>query len=112
MKVADIIQGLNAGKYVMWVDDKQKADPTPEYLEANFVGFADTPLEGKEYCNQLQRAEREKNGRATTRYRISSLNEDYVCSEDLDEPTTRKVVENLPTSEADKQRVIGQLKKH
>lgn len=111
MEFAEISLKLKEGKYVVWVDDKQDAPLTPEYLEAHFVAFADSTDDGYELCGKLQKQEREQEGRATTRYRISGLNGDYVCSEDLSAEDAIRIAETLPMAEEDRRRVAEQLKK-
>lgn len=92
MKFEEILDKLNKGKFIIWIDDKQDAKLTPEYMESHVVHVADSLKEGHEFCINMQTGERISTGRATTRYRISSLKEDYVCSEDLDQETVERLM--------------------
>ena len=91
MQITEIVDGLRKGRYVVWIDDKQNAEHTPEYLESHFVSFADTLEEGYEFCTALQEKERSTSGISSTRYRITGLKEDFVCSEDLNEETMSRL---------------------
>ena len=85
MKIPEIIENLNNGKYIVWIDDKQNAALTPEYMESHFVRVVDSIEDGDGFCTSLQEEERKATGVSATRYRITSLKEDFVCSEDLDQ---------------------------
>ena len=108
MKYSEISRALNEGKFVVWVDDKESA-LTPEYIEAHFVAIVDLLEEGYDLCSQLQEKERKEQGRATTRFRVSSRSKDYVCSEDMETGAMIDVLKNMPSQE--KWRVVERLKK-
>ena len=110
MKYAEISKSLDEGKLVVWVDDKTSA-LTPEYIEANFVAIVDLLEEGYDLCSKMQEKERQENGKATTRFRISSRSKDYVCSEDMEADTMIDILKNMPMDEKDKWRVIENLRK-
>ena len=111
MKFPEIIANLREGKYVVWIDDKQDAPLDPEYLEAHFVAFVDSIDGGYKFCDELHTGERNQYGRAITRYRISGLHEDQICSEDLTVEEITRITENLPMSEADRTHAMEHLKK-
>lgn len=108
MKYSEISKALDEGKFVVWVDDKESA-LTPEYIETHFVAIVDLLEDGYDLCSQLQEKERQANGRATTRYRISGRSKDYVCSEDMDEDAIIEILKKMPLHE--KWRAIEDLKK-
>ncbi len=108
MRYPEISEALDGGKFVVWIDDKESA-LTPEYIETHFVAIVDFLEEGYDLCSQLQEKERQANGKAETRFRISSRNKDYVCSEDLDHDAIVKILEKMPSHE--KWRAIEQLKR-
>ena len=91
MKLIEILENLNSGKFVVWIDDKKNAALTPEYMETHFVCLVDSLEEGYNFCTDIQKKERESSGKSTTRYRISGLKEDFVCSEDLDQETIERL---------------------
>ncbi len=110
MKCSEMSKALDEGKFVVWVDDKESA-LTPEYIEANFVAIVDLLEDGYDLCSQLQEKERQTNGKANTRYRISGRSKDYVCSEDMDEDAIIEILKKMPMNEKSKWRAIEDLKK-
>ena len=108
MKHPEISRSLDEGKFVIWIDDKISA-LTPEYIEAHFIAIVDFLEEGYDLCSQLQEKERQTNGRASTRYRVSSRSKDYICSEDIDMDAMVDVLKNM--DEKNKWRVVEQLKR-
>lgn len=110
MRFEEIDEKLRQGKYIVWVDDKQNLPLTPEYIETHLVSIVESPDYGFDLCKRLQDSEREKNGRAMTRYRISGMDEDYVSSEDLEPENVAEIIKELPIAEEDKEHAIKQLK--
>ena len=110
MKYSEISKALDEGRFVVWVDDKESA-LTPEYIEVNFIAVVDTLEDGYDLCSRMQEKERRDQGRATTRYRVSSRGKDYVCSEDMDHHAMIDILNKMPIDEKQKWRVVEQLKK-
>lgn len=110
MKSGKILDALKRGKYIIFVDDKKDAPLTLEYLETNFVTLVGSPDEGYTFCQGLQNQERSEKGRATTRYRISRPEEEYVCLEDLAADDMKRIAEAAPTAPDDKKRIVKHLK--
>jgi hypothetical protein len=84
MDFIKIMDELNKGRFVVWIDDKVNAEMSEDYMKKNFVGFADNLEKAAMLCRDLQDAERDKSGRSSTRLRITSSFDDYVCSEDTE----------------------------
>jgi len=65
-------------------------------------------VESRDYgiyiCDMIHEKERQKHGRSVTRYRISAIGDDYVCSEDLNEEQSNLIINNMPLSPEDKEK--------
>ena len=111
MNFREIVEATRSGKYLVWIDDKQNGDLTPEYIEQHFVTLVDSAEEGREFCGRLHEEERNAYGKAITRYRISrGKGEDYTSLEDLSAEDMARIAEGLPMSPEDRERVIRDLK--
>ncbi len=95
MNLKEMVEEMTKGRYVVWIDDKEDAKLTPDYMESHFVAIVGSIQEGKTLCDEKQKKEREERGRAVTRYRITGMANDYICSEDLDEDAMRQIMENM-----------------
>jgi hypothetical protein len=89
----EIKEQLKGGKYLIWIDDKESKDLTPEYMEENSMLFADDFEKALKICTTLQGLERTQYGICKTRFRIDPTN--YVCSEDLTEDKAGEIIENI-----------------
>ena len=110
MRFEEIDEKLRRGKYIVWVDDKQNLPLTPEYVETHLISIVESLDYGFDLCRRLQERERNKSGRAITRYRISGMNEDYVSSEDLEPEIVAEIIKDLPIAEEDKKHAVKKLK--
>ena len=117
MNAREIFSYYERGKYLVWVDDKIDKKMTPEYLETHTLFIAPSLDYAFDTCRKLQSKEREKTGRAITRYRISSseLAEDHVCTEDLTRDQMEATIDTWPVTPeeqaAAKRYLIEQQKK-
>ena len=111
MHAKEIHEYAQKGGVVIWIDDKQDAPLTPEYLERNTVAIVDSLETGRYVCSELHKRERGCLGRAVTRYRLSGRDVKDVCSEDLTYEQMEKIVSQMPISEQEKTRILEEMKK-